>query len=199
MAEFHRLSTLGENPIMSRPRIAIDMDQVLARIEPKFHEIFRRDAGRPIRVEEYAGGKIYEVPGGEHIRDYLFEKGFFRDLPVMPGSQEVVQELQHDYDIYVVTAAMEFRNSFEDKYDWLQEHFSFIPWKNIVFCGDKSIVEADYLIDDHAYNLESFRGTPLLYTASHNRNEQRFHRVNNWQEIRAYFREQTNASIAEME
>lgn len=184
---------------MPRPRIAIDMDQVLARIEPKFHEIYRRDAGRPIRMEEYTGGKIYQVPGGEHIREYLFEKGFFRDLPIMPDSPEVVRELQQSYDIYVVTAAMEFRNSFEDKYDWLQEHFPFIPWKNIVFCGDKSIIDADYLIDDHAYNLETFRGTPLLYTANHNLEEHRFHRVDNWTEIRDYFRERTNARIAEVE
>lgn len=172
-------------------RIAIDMDEVIADVRPKFLTLYEREFGRRPREEEYLGKKVYQLPGAARIRDFLQEKGFFAGLPVIPGSQEGIRELMERYDVFIVTAAMEFRASFEDKFDWLQEHFPFIHWKNIVFCGDKSIIEADYMIDDHAFNLERFRGRGLLFTASHNIEETRFTRVNNWEEVMSFFRAET--------
>ena len=93
-----------------------------------------------------------------------------------------------NFEVFIVTAAQEFRNSLPDKHDWLHRHFPFIPWRNFVFCGDKSIILADYMIDDHVFNLETFQGKGLLYTASHNIHETGYTRVNNWEEIRAFFR-----------
>ena len=81
---------------------------------------------------------------------------------------------------------MEFRNSFEDKYDWLQQHFPFIHWKNVIFCGDKSIIDADYMIDDHVFNLKTFKGHGILFTASHNIHESAYTRVNNWLDVEAF-------------
>lgn len=174
-----------------KPRIAIDMDEVMAHVEPKFQEIYQREFGETITREDYWGKKIYGIREEvKYIRNFLHEKGFFRDLEVMPDSQEVVRELMEDYDVFITTAAMEFRSSFEDKYDWLREHFPFLHWKNFVFCGDKSIIRADYMIDDHVRNLVSFEGTGLLFTASHNIHEDRFVRVDSWKEVREYFREQ---------
>lgn len=175
-----------------KPRIAIDMDEVVADVYPKFEELYERDVGKAIRKEEYWGKKLYEVPGGHHIRKYLHDKGFFADLPVMEGSQEVIRELQKNYEIYFVTAAMEFRNSFEDKYDWAQRHFPNIHWRNLVFCGDKSMIKADYMIDDHVHNLETFAGKGLLFTATHNIAETRFERVDNWQQVRTFFQRERN-------
>ena len=50
---------------------------------------------------------------------------------------------------------------------WIRErrHFPFIPEKNIVFCGDKRVVDADYLIDDEAKHFAGFRGTGILFSA----------------------------------
>ena len=44
---------------------------------------------------------------------------------------------------------MEFPNSLREKYDWLAEHFPFITWEQIIFCGSKKAVTADYMIDDY--------------------------------------------------
>ncbi len=171
-----------------KQRIALDMDEVIADIQPKFLQLYEREFGKRLTKEDLYGKKVYYFEGARYIREFLFEKGFFRDLPVIADSQEVVQELIQHYDVFITTAAMEFRNCFEDKYDWLQEFFPFINWKNIVFCGDKSIIRADYMIDDHASNLRSFQGKGLLYTASHNVHETEFTRLNNWLEVRDYFR-----------
>lgn len=168
-------------------KIALDMDEVIADVYPKFLDYFERDVGYRITKEEFWGKKIYQKEEGKHIRQYLFDKGFFLDLPVMEDSQKVVKWLNENYDIYIVTSAMEFRNSLTDKYDWLQKNFPFIHWKKIVMCGDKSIIKADYMIDDHVRNLESFEGKGLLFTSTHNIHETRFTRVDNWKEVKAFF------------
>ncbi|MEL6925916.1 MAG: 5'-3'-deoxyribonucleotidase, partial [Bacteroidota bacterium] len=174
----------------SMKRIAIDMDEVIADPVWKFQQLVKRDYGIEVKRSDFRGGKIYELfPPEERkaVRGYLFEKGFFADLPVIPFSQEVVQKLSQRYEIFITTAASEFKYSLEDKYEWLQQHFPFISWKNFVFCGDKSIINADYMIDDHVKNLVSFDGHGLLFTASHNLDETRFTRVNDWLEVQAFF------------
>ena len=110
----------------------------------------------------------------------IYKPGFFRYAPIITGAQEALQELQNDFDIYIVSAAMEFPNSLLEKHDWLAEHFPFISWKNIIFCGDKSVIDTDYLIDDHLKNLDFCKGMPILFTAGHNVNVTRHTRVNNW-------------------
>lgn len=178
----------------SRKRIAIDMDEVIADVEPVFLDLYEAHFGLRLKHDDYWGRKIYQMPGAEKIRETLFEKGFFARLPVLEGSREGVQWLQQHYEVYIVTAAMEFRNSLEDKFDWLQRHFPFIHWKQVILCGDKRAISADYMIDDHPHNLETFEGKGLLFTATHNIHEDRFERVDNWKEVRAFFeRELTRA------
>jgi hypothetical protein len=41
------------------------------------------------------------------------------------------------------------------KYEWMHEHFPFIPDSHLVFCGDKSIIAADFLIDDNAHHVRA--------------------------------------------
>ena len=173
-----------------KKKIALDMDEVIADVYPKFEAIYEQEFGVRLQRADYWGKKIYQLEDAAYIRDFLHHKGFFADLSVMPGSQEVVQELLEHYDVFITTAAMEFRASLEDKFDWLKEHFAFLPWRNIVFCGDKSILRADYMIDDHASNLRKFVGKGILYTSTHNLDVHEFTRVNNWKEIRSFFQKE---------
>ena len=86
----------------------------------------------------------------------------------MEGAVEAVKKLQQTYDVYVVSAAMEFPNSLIEKRNWLKKHFPFIDWRNIILCGSKHIINTDYMIDDHPKNLDPFKGETLLFEAFHN-------------------------------
>jgi 5'-nucleotidase len=99
----------------------------------------------------------------------------------------VLQQLSARFEIFVATKAMAVPNSFGPKYRWLQRHFAFIPPSNYVFCGNKSILRGDYLIDDMPRNLERFEGQGLLFTAPHNLETAGFTRVENWPEVAEYF------------
>ena len=78
---------------------------------------------------------------------------------------------------------MEFPGSFNEKYQWLQENMPFISPLNYVFCGDKSIINADILIDDSPRHFENFCGKAVLYTAAHNINNTRHQRVDSWLDV----------------
>ncbi|MEJ7663719.1 MAG: 5'(3')-deoxyribonucleotidase [Hymenobacter sp.] len=139
------------------------------------------------RLREWYGPKFQLENALEALRGHPSAEGFFRDLPVMPDSQRVIKELTKKYEIFIASAAMKLPYSLVEKYEWLQRHFPFIPYSNYVFCGNKSILNADYLIDDHAYNFEGFRGVGLLFDAPHNAHETRYRRVRGWQEVAKFF------------
>ncbi|MBD2864239.1 MULTISPECIES: 5' nucleotidase, NT5C type [Paenibacillus] len=171
-----------------KPRIAIDMDEVMGDTLGKMLECYNRDYADCLTVDDLRGKKLRHVAKcGSEVSKYFEDPSFLRDLKVIPDSQDVIRELQSRYEIFIATAAMEVPASFAAKYEWLKEHFDFIPNTHIVFCGDKSIINADYLIDDHAYQFERFRGQGILYTASHNIEETRYPRVNNWREVADLF------------
>jgi len=168
-------------------RIAIDMDEVLADPIHKFIQLYNRDYNVPTDLLQEPGREFFHhIPTEINNKwyEYINQKGFFRDLPVIDGAVEAVKKLQENNEIYIVSAAMEFRNSLEDKLDWLSEHFPFIGWRNIMFCGDK-IVNVDVLIDDRAKNFVGFEGRKLLFTSPHNLLLTDYERVNNWQEVLA--------------
>jgi len=167
-------------------RIAIDMDDVLANSAMKALDFFHKEHGFGPSHEDIHGKDLHEAVSPEYsakIVSYFFQKGFLRDVPLLPDCQEVVKKLYEKHEVFIVSAAMEMPYSLEDKFFWLEEHFPFISWKRIVFCGDKKIIHADILIDDRARNFEFFTGRPLLFTAHHNLKETRYERVNSWKEV----------------
>ncbi|HEV7621657.1 MAG TPA: 5'(3')-deoxyribonucleotidase [Flavisolibacter sp.] len=171
-------------------RIAIDMDEVIADAQFRFSEWYERDYGIKILKEQLRKQTIEDLINPEHrnaIKEYPRKEGFFKDLEVIEGSKEVIKELSKRFEIFITTAAMEFPFSFVHKLNWLNLHFPFISWKQIVFCGDKSIINADYLIDDNAYHFERFIGQGILFSAPHNMNINWPLRMNSWQEIKEFF------------
>ncbi|GGG89500.1 5'(3')-deoxyribonucleotidase [Staphylococcus pragensis] len=174
---------------MSRKSIAIDMDEVLADTLGAIIEAVNVKTELGITVESLNGQKLKHVIP-EHdglVRDILRAPGFFRNLQVMPHAQEVVEKLTEKYDVYIATAAMDVPTSFHDKYEWLLEFFPFLDPQQFVFCGRKNVVKTDYLIDDNPRQLQIFEGEPIIFTASHNTNEDRFKRVNGWKDVEAFF------------
>ena len=85
---------------------------------------------------------------------------------MIEGSREALLELSRHHDVYIASAAMEVPSSFAGKYEWLQRHFPFIPTSQIVFCGDKNIVNADVLVDDRSRHLKNFEAREFCYRSA---------------------------------
>jgi 5'-nucleotidase len=171
-------------------RIAIDMDEVIADTLGNFLKIYNAEFGRNLTKAELHGRRVMEATPPEDLeraREYFQTEKFFSEIDVMEDSADVVRELTGIYEVFITTSAMEVPISFMPKFNWLKQHFPFIPPSQIVFCGDKSIVNADYLIDDNVRHFERFTGEGILFTAPHNVHETRFRRVSTWGDVRKMF------------
>jgi len=163
-------------------RILVDMDGVLADVYTRFFELYKKETGKQLTIDDVAG-KLEEEAFQEQ-RKWVSEPGFFRNLPVMPGSIERLKKLNESFHVIVVSLATEFPNSLTDKQMWLHHHYPFISWRQIVFCGDKNIFDADIMIDDHPKNLDNFKGDTIMFTQPHNMLLYTRHkRVKSWEEI----------------
>jgi len=171
-------------------RICVDMDEVMADTLSEHLRRYNQEFDESITPEDLTGKGLWEVTPldrQQQLRAFLDAEDFFEDLPLMPGAQEVLKSLSARFEIFIATQAMSVPNSLGPKYRWLQRHFPFIPPTNYVFCGNKSILRAGYLVDDLPRNLQRFEGHGLLYTAPHNRNVTGFTRVDNWQQVADFF------------
>ncbi|WP_175908255.1 5' nucleotidase, NT5C type [Burkholderia seminalis] len=173
-------------------RIAVDMDEViadafsaqLAWYQATHHYTLSRMAciGKPLSA-------LVSPAHAEMMKALLVDGRFFETLPVMPGAERALRALSARFELFVTTAAMEYPNSCEYKFRWLRRHLPFIEPSNIVFCGDKSIVRADYLVDDNVRHFRRFSGQGLLFDAPHNAGVDWQPRITDWDAALRYFRE----------
>jgi 5'(3')-deoxyribonucleotidase len=181
-----------------RKIICIDMDEVIADALGEHLVRYNRDFGLNVTPQDLHGKWIWDYIPPTHVdtvAQYMLTDDFFSVLDVMPESQRVIERLQSRYDIFIATAAMEVPSSFTPKFNWLARHFPFIPPTHIVFCGDKSILRGDYLIDDNPRQLKRFSRVQegdspregILFTSPANANVTGFRRVNNWLDVEKLF------------
>jgi 5'(3')-deoxyribonucleotidase len=164
-------------------RIAVDMDGVLADCFEQFVRYEEADLGTSKTIADGIGKT--EDEAFANARTYLYQPGFFRNMRVIPGSQEVLYKLNEAYEVFIVSSATEFPQSLIEKQEWLNEHFPFISWQQMVFCGKKTMISADIMIDDHFKNLDYFKGRTILFTQPHNQlaDAGKHTRVYSWEEI----------------
>ncbi|HEY3625273.1 MAG TPA: 5'-3'-deoxyribonucleotidase [Terracidiphilus sp.] len=166
------------------------MDEVMADTLSEHLRRYNETFDEALTPADLAGRGLWQVAPEDRqqeVRAFLDAEDFFEDLPLMPGAQEVLEELSGRFDIFIATQAMTVPNSLGPKFRWLQRHFPFISPANYVFCGNKCILRADYLIDDLPRNLDRFEGQGLLFTAPHNLVATGYTRVENWREVAEYF------------
>ena len=166
------------------------MDEVIADALGEHLSRYNRDFNASLTAEELKGQWLSDyVPVEQQatVIDYLHSEDFFAVLQVLPDAQRVLRRLQDRYEVYIATAAMQVPNSFSAKFKWLEKHFPFISPSRIVFCGDKSILRGDYLIDDNPRQLRLFRGEGILFTAPANLEVTGFRRVDNWLDVERMF------------
>jgi 5'-nucleotidase len=171
-------------------RICVDMDEVMADTLAEHIRRYNQTFDEDVTPSDLAGKGLWEITPldrQQQLRAFLDAEDFFENLDLMPGAQDVLQQLSTRFAVFIATQAMAVPNSLGSKYRWLQRHFPFIPPTNYVFCGDKSILRADYLIDDLPKNILRFQGQGLLYSAPHNLAATGFLRVDNWQQVAEYF------------
>ncbi len=166
-------------------RLIIDMDDVIVDATGQFINYYEREFGlRVLRESLNNQDEGHGFPAHHDvIQQFPFRPQFFLTMEPNHGSVEVLEKLNNKYELFIVSAAMEYPQSLSEKLSWLNQNCPFLTWKQIVFCGSKTAVHGDYMIDDLPYNLDGFNGEKFIFTAPHNLHINKFNRLNNWQEV----------------
>ena len=166
-----------------KSQVLVDMDGVLADVYGQFIKMEYRDSGIRLKREDLCGKSEEEAfPSfNRHVR----EVGFFRTAPLMEDSVEGLKLLNDKSNVLIVSSATEFPGSLIEKQQWLNEHFPFITWEQMIFCGRKDSIKGDIMIDDHLKNLRYFEGRKVLFSQPHNMcvQDQMYQRVTGWKDI----------------
>ena len=164
-------------------RILVDMDGVLADVYSRFFDLHEQETGSRLSVSDVSG--MLEAEAFQNQIGWVTIPGFFRTVPVMKGSVGGLKKLNSQYDVVVVSMATEFPQSLTDKQLWMHDNYPFISWQQLVFCGNKSLLQADIMIDDHPKNLDNFTGETIMFTQPHNIfiTDTKHRRVSSWEEI----------------
>lgn len=159
----------GSDPLHSaldrKLRVAVDVDEVLGRFLIALNLFCKERYGMDYDVKDYwvyEFAKIWKCSGDKsnQIVHEFFESSHFRSgIPIMPGAQETLQELQTWCDLMVVTSR---QHVIEDAtVEWLSDHFpgifSSVHFGNHFACEGVSRkksticreIQADVLIDDN--------------------------------------------------
>ena len=162
-------------------QVLVDMDGVLADIYAQLIMLEHKASGIIVRPDMVQG--LSETDAFPSLPALIRSTGFFRTVPLITDSVDGLKYLNEKYSVLIVSSATEFPDSLKEKYDWLTEHFPFISWKQMIFCGSKDSICGDIMIDDHPKNLSSFNGRKILFTQPHNIYVEDFERVSSWKEI----------------
>ncbi|MCD7935303.1 MAG: 5'(3')-deoxyribonucleotidase [Tannerellaceae bacterium] len=164
-------------------QVLVDMDGVLADVYAQFIRLEKEKTGTILSPESLIGKK--EAHAFPHYETHVTSSGFFRTAPIIPGSVKGLEYLNNKYDVLIVSSATEFPDSLKEKLDWLNEHYPFISWQQMIFCGKKDSIKGDIMIDDHPKNLDAFPGRRIIFTQPHNAQVENpsYERVSTWEEI----------------
>src|SRR5688500_14001677 len=170
-------------------RVIIDMDEVIADPMGAMITWYEKAYGLQVDLTKMKGSWLLGFPENHQalVRERLYEPGFFRNLPVMKDSVDVLKEMNNRYEIFIVSAATEFPNSLKDKLDLLLEHFPFFSCNQLVLCGYKLLVYCVHMIDVHVRHLQYFNGKKHLLTAAHNKDITGYVRINSWEDAAKVF------------
>ncbi len=164
-------------------QLLVDMDGVLAGVYSHLINLEFKETGLKM-TQKSLEGKL-EEEAFPSFNKLVRSKGFFRTPPVMKDSVEGLNYLNNKYKVLIVSSATEFPNSLNEKQAWLNEHFPFITWKQMIFCGSKDSISGDIMIDDHPKNLSTFNGKRIMFSQLHNVHvaDSSYERVSDWKRI----------------
>jgi len=117
----------------------------------------------------------------------------YKGAKPLPGAIKGVEKLCKHHNVFIVTASTRTREharEFLDKFNWMLDHMPFFDPKKIIMSNDKSIINADIIVDDRIRHLTENYKTKILFTAYHNTNIKQTEldkigaiRISNWENL----------------
>ena len=156
---------------------AVDVDEVLRALVPGMIELYNKACSTNLKFEDVTEfkteisfpliEKMFNIPSSY----FFFQKhghDLFSNAPALPNIKEALDILRKQGKIVIVTYQKSLVNKI-DCLEWLDKHQ--IYYDDICFLKDKTLLHADYLIDDNHWNFQgSYVTNGILINAPYNKN-----------------------------
>jgi len=163
---------------------AIDVDSVLANIVDPWLESYNRDFNDNLTRQDLKTWDIHQYAKHECSKEkffsYIKEDDFYDGVQPVPFAVEAMNFMWEQVNrrvIYVTDSSFTIPGA---KADWLQAHGFPFDKKNYFECADKSLIAADYLVDDAPHNLENAFSEAIAYSQPWNADVESALRIDNW-------------------
>lgn len=117
----------------------------------------------------------------------LLEEKFWETVQPREDAMKYLQRLYNKkYNIFLCTATT-YQNVKMKHEKIVQRYFPYINWNHVIVTYRKSLINADYLVDDGIHNLENGNYQKILFSAPHNASydaeKNGMFRVHGWEEV----------------
>lgn len=162
-------------------RIKVDIDNVIRDMGDRMVAVYNSTYGETYTKEDITDYDVnVAFPKCEHARKFFFEEEadilYSSAVPMKDSIKglRLAKELGHEI---ILVSYQPTRDSKERTLDWLQKYD--IPYDALVFTNkqDKTIIEADYIIDDNPAFLDADPAKTVCIDWAYNRNGNYDYRV----------------------
>lgn len=175
-------------------RILVDMDGVITDFDQEFLQRWRKRHPDEfyIPLEKRAIFYVRDEYPAEFkplVEEILFDPTFFAEMVPVPGAREALEAMEaNGWEVFICSSPMSFYgNCVFEKYKWVESFLGPAWVKKLILTKDKTIIKADYLIDDRP-EVKGLESNPtwehILYDRPYNRdvNKRRL-TWENWRDV----------------
>ena len=164
-------------------RILVDMDGVLSDFDGEFLKRWRECYPDKffVPIEERTTFYVKEQYPAELrplMSEIIWGPGFFRNMMPVDGGKEALDEMKSlDHEVFICTSPLStYKNCVLEKFEWVDRVLGPDWVKHIIITKDKTLVKADYIIDDKP-EITGVEKTPgwehILYDCPYNKDVNR--------------------------
>lgn len=160
-------------------RILVDMDGTIADFDQEFLQRWRKHHPDKfyVPIEERTTFYVRDQYPDELrslVSEILLASDFFEVMTPVPGAKQALEEMSASgFEVFICSSPFtNYNNCVLAKYKWVENHIG-TSWVNrIILTKDKTLIKADYLIDDKPV-ITGAESSPawehILYDRTYNR------------------------------
>ena len=183
-------------------RIIVDMDNTIARTNEYFFYNCKIRFGRHDLVYDkealidyhlthwFTNNKLASEIEAQAMKEEIFnDENYWATIPLMPNAARALEKLNQEHEIFIASDAITVSNDacMTGKKKWINRYLPFITTKQLIFIRNKSMLQADVIIEDVTEQVKNFKGMTILFDYCYNRDFKPRFRVSNWNQVEAIF------------